>query len=187
MRARGAPLLLSCLLAFGCSLDYRGVMVATTMPENVPDTVLDDLTTTSVRGASAYFRIEAGHAETFGRKNETILTSVKFQEFDKNGKAVTEGSADRVVYHTDTRNAELSGNLKVYSSTEDAHVSADYLYWNDDDKTLQGRPGSVVVITKDSGSLIEGTGFSAEIRTRTVRFSGAVRGTWVGGSDDEGN
>jgi len=173
-------LLLSALA--GCSIDYRSAEIAQKLPENVPDTVLTDFTSTTMRGQLPYFRIQAQLAENFGKKNETILTDVQFQQFDKEGKIIAEGKANHAVYFTDTQNAELSGDLSMYSLSEHARFSADYLAWNNDDKTLTGKPDALVVIKKDSGSFLEGRGFRADTRTRSLQFSGGVQGTWVGDS-----
>ncbi len=167
----------------GCSIDYRSAEIAQKLPENVPDTVLTNFTSTTMRGQLPYFRIHAKSAESFGKKNETILTDVSFEEFDNKGKIVAEGKANHAVYFTDTQNAELSGDLSMYSLAEHARFSTDYLAWNNDDKTLTGKPHAVVIIRKDTGSFLEGRGFKADTRTRSLEFSDGVEGTWVGDSN----
>jgi len=184
-RAARAFVALSLILSAlaGCSIDYRSAEIAQKLPESVPDTVLTDFTSTTMRGQLPYFRIQAQSAETFGKKNETVLTDVQFQEFDKNGSVIAEGRAHHAVYYTDTQNAELSGDLNMYSLSEHARFSADSLAWNNDAKTLTGKPDALVVIKKDSGSFLEGRGFQADTRTRSFQFSGGVEGTWVGESN----
>lgn len=174
-----AALALTVLLG-GCSLDYKSAEVAQKLPANVPDTALTDFVSTTMRGDRPYFRVTAQTAETFAKKNETILTDVQFEEFDKEGKVVADGRANRAVYHTDTQNAELSGDLSLYSAAEKATFKTDYLSWNDHEKRLAGTPDGVVRITKESGSFLEGRGFTATTRTRSFEFEHGVEGRWVG-------
>ncbi len=167
----------------GCSLDYRSAEIAQKLPENVPDTVLSDFTSTTMRGQLPYFRIQAQSAETFEKKNETVLTNVQFEQFDSKGKIAAEGRANHAVYHTNTENAELSGDLSMYSVSEKARFTANYLAWNNEEKTLTGKPDALVVIRKDGGSFLQGRGFHADTRTRTLQFSDGVEGRWVGDSN----
>ena len=178
----GRELLLSAaglLVLAGCSLDYRGAGYSDKLSESTPDTVLYDFSTTTVHGSEPYFRIQASVASTYDKKNLTVLSGVKFEQFDSKGKVIASGTADSAVYHTDTENAELSGHIEMYSDTEKARISAVSLSWNNSAKTLTGKTDSIVSIVKNTGSGISGTGFEAELKTRTVKFSGNVHGKWV--------
>jgi LPS export ABC transporter protein LptC len=166
-------------LLFGCSLDYQSGKLASSRANDTPDTILYNFTTTSVRGKQPYFRIQAAEAETFDKKNITILTKIKFEEYDSDGKIIANGTADRAIYHSDTKNAELSGHLDVYSSQEKAKIETDFLSWNDEKHSLTGEPDVAVSILKDDGSKIQASGFEADLRTRTIRFSSDVQGTFV--------
>jgi LPS export ABC transporter protein LptC len=164
---------------FGCSLDYRGAGYDEKLAETTPDTVLYDFSTTSMHGKVPYIQVTAAKAETFEKKNLTILDGLRFTQFDSNGDVAASGSADHADYHTDSQDADLSGNIDVYSSQEHARITADWLSWDDDAKTLTGRADGTVAVKKDSGSSISGQGFEAELKTRTIKFSGGVRGSWV--------
>lgn len=179
MHSRAFALILLPLLLLGCSIDYRTGATSGKTAAETPDTVFYNFTTTSVHGSKPYFRIKAAEAETFNKKNITVLHRVSFQEFDSEGKVIAHGTADRVVYHTDTKNAELSGNLDLYSAQEKARITTSYLFWNDKAQTLTGKPGVPVTIVKNDGSRIAAKGFEADLRTRTIRFSSNVRGTFV--------
>lgn len=179
MRAKGALLAFLTMLLFGCSLDYHSAEAGGNSIGEIPDTILYNFTTNSVRGKQPYFRIKAAEAETFDKKNITIFTKVSFQEFNSAGKVVARGTADRAVYHADTKNAELSGNIDVYSTREKAQITTNYLFWNNDNKTLTGKPNVPVKIVKDDGSKIDGSGFDANLRTRSIQFSSNVRGSFV--------
>lgn len=178
MRGKGPLLLIVPLLLLGCSLDYHTGQ-ATGTSVSTPDTILYNFATTSVHGSKLYFKIEAAEAENFNKENLTVLKKVTFREYDAEGKVIAQGSADKAVYHTDTKNAELTGNIEMYSAQEKARITTDYLSWDNQTKTLTGKPGVTVTILKDDGSKIEAKGFEADLRTRSIKFSSDVRGTFV--------
>ena len=167
------------LMWSSCSLDYTDAILSENMSEEIPDSILYDFTHTSVRNGTPASRLHADRAEIYEKKNETRLHDVVFQEFDRDGTIVTEGRADYTLFDTETEDAELSGDLSFYSSKEEATVSTDYLYWNDEEKTLVGAPEAAVTIYKDSGTELSGVGFEADISTLSVNFDGPVQGTYV--------
>lgn len=162
-----------------CSLDYSDVYLTEAMAEEIPDSILENFSYTTVREGEPAYRLEADRAEFFDEKKTTYLEGVLFREFDGSGELLTEGSGDRAVYFTETENAELDGELRFYSAKEEATVTTDYLYWNNEEKILTGRPEGRVRIVEDSGSQIDGLGFEADVRTKSVDFSGRVTGTYI--------
>ena len=169
----------------GCSLDYSAVFVTESMSEELPDSILMEFTHTSVKNGLPVFRLSAGKAYIYNKKEETRLTDVLFQEYDDNGDVSTEGRADEAVFFTQTEDAEFWGNLLFYSTSEEASFSTAYLYWSDNEKTLKGQEDSLVLIQKDSGTEIRGTGFETEARTRIVTFAGSVSGSYVLEDEEE--
>lgn len=178
-------LLVFSLFAAGCSLDYSSVLVTDDMSEEIPDSILLEFSHTSVKNGLPMFRLYSGQAYIYNQKEETQLSEVVFQEFDSKGDLITEGKADRALFFTDTENAEFWGDLYFYSLAEEASFSTTYLYWNSEEKKLIGKEENQIVITRDTGTEIRGTGFEAEARSRTVHFSGAVIGSYVQEEDEE--
>ena len=78
----------------------------------------------------------------------------------------------------------MEGNLSIYSSWEKATFTTEYLFWDDEAKTLNGAEDAEVFIRKDDGTQLVGTDFEADIATRSVSFGGPVRGTYVSGEDE---
>lgn len=179
------PFFLSLLFTTGCSLDYEEGTIAEDISENIPNLVLFDVEQTLVSKGVPTYRVSAERGETFNKRNTTILFNVLFQELDTEGEVVTEGWADHVVFHTDTDNAELTGELSFYSSEEEAQIEADYLEWNDETQTLKGRPNETVSIREKSGSNVSGTGFVGEFSEKRVEFSGASSGEYIDEDDEE--
>ena len=122
---RALFLALAATIAVGCSLNDHAASYSTSLSQSTPNTVLYNFSTTTIRGKEPYFRIEAQRAETFDKKNVTMLEGVKFEEFNSQGKVIASGSADTAVYHTDTENAELSGHIQLYSDSEQARITAE--------------------------------------------------------------
>jgi hypothetical protein len=60
--------------------------------------------------------LTAARAETWNDAKQTILSDARFTEYDQAGAPATEGEARRVVFHSDTENAEVSGGVQVRSN-----------------------------------------------------------------------
>ena len=181
-RLRSAVLFCALCLAaglVGCSIDYKGASAEEQAPEGIPDTVATGLLHRVHKDGRLSLELEAARAETYNSKNTTILTDAHFVEFDDKGGAATEGSAARVVFHSDTEDADISGGVRVHSATEKGDVRADSLHWENKTKRLTAPPAEQVRIMKDDGTTLVGSGFSGDFLSRTVTFAGAVQGTYV--------
>jgi len=183
MRRTGLPrtwLVLVALAALGsCSLEYGETELAAEISEDTPDTILFQVRHTIVRDGSARFIVDAGRAETFSRQSRQYLSDVRFREIAADGETVTDGTADYAEYQTDTEDLELTGNLRFYSSEEDAWLTAEYLYWNSESRLLTSEPSEPVVLERGDGTTISGRGFVAEMARSIIRFEEGVSGTLV--------
>lgn len=181
-RARPKALLaVTCglFLLAGCSLDYKEAVAVEQEEENVPDTVAIGVVHKIHKDGRLSLQLEASRAESFDARNQTILTDAHFVEFNSKGETATEGSADRVVFHTDTENAEISGSVHVHSTIEKGDVTAESLAWENKTKILTAPAAETVRIVKDDGSSLSGSGFKGDFNKREVTFSGPVQGTYV--------
>ncbi len=172
-------------LLAGCSLDYQGAMGSETLSESVPEMIMEDFQHTSVRKGKPAFSLSAGRAESYEKKHETVLSSVSFTELDSAGEVLTEGSADHVVYFSDTENADISGNIQLRSVSEEATILADSLQWIDETRILSAGEDSAVIIRKDDGTEFGGKGFSGDFGTKTFVFSSDVKGTYILEEDED--
>jgi len=162
-----------------CSIDYKGASVEEQAPAGIPDTVAVGLLHRIHKDGRLSLELDAARAETYNAKNTTILTDAHFIEFDEKGGTATEGRARTVVYHSDTEDAEISGEVRVHSAAEKGEVRADTLHWENKTKRLTAPPTEQVHMRKDDGSSMTGSGFSGDFFSREVTFTGAVRGTYV--------
>lgn len=174
------------VLAFGaCSLDYDQVRVAEEISEDVPETIIYDFTHTVVRNGRRAFSIRADASQSFPDRNEQLMDGIYFVEFDTDEEVVTEGVADRAVLYTETENVEIYGSIEFYTKREESGLSADYLYWNNEDRVLTSDPDAPVTLERDDGSQVEGVGFRADMKYKTMSFDRDVSGVYVTEDEDE--
>jgi len=177
-RAKLLPLFIVFLFSLSCSLDYDEIEFAEKLGDNIPDNVIENFAYTSVNNGNIVFRLYAQRAETYSQKDKTILQDVIFREYNSDNKITTEGTAEKGIIHTDSDDAELSGSLIIYSADNEAEISADYLYWNDLEKTLSSSDNGNVKLIKDSGTEISGTGFKGDMKTKRFDFKSNVKGIY---------
>lgn len=175
------------LICAGCTFDYEEGRIAEDLDETVPETVLREFTQVRMYKGRPQYRVYGSRAETYGKKKETVAENVLFQEFGSEGEIVTEGSAERITYFTETENAELEGNLDFYSADEEAGIEGDYLYYNDEENTLSGKPEERIIMEKKDGSSLSGRGFAVNISEKEIRFSSGVEGIWVEEDEEDNN
>jgi LPS export ABC transporter protein LptC len=179
-RARLSAAIALCIaLLAGCSLDYQEAVAEEQAADNLPDTVAIGLVHKIHKDGRLSLQLEASRAESYNSRSQTVLTDAHFVEFDSSGGTATEGTASRVIFHTDTQNAEITGKVHVHSSTEKGDVTAESLSWENKTKMLTAPPAETVKITKDDGSSLSGSGFKGDFGRREVTFSGPVEGTYV--------
>lgn len=160
-------------------MEYDELKVVDKLGENIPDNIIENFSYTSVDNGSIIFQLYSQKAENYSQKNETILEKVVFREYNLQNIIVTEGTAERGLIHTDTDDAELTGSLIIYSTENKAEITADYLYWNNTDKTLRGSDNGSVKLQKDSGTRISGTGFTGDLKTKIFTFEKNVKGNYL--------
>jgi LPS export ABC transporter protein LptC len=169
----------------GCSMDYDQVRVAEEISADTPETIIMDFTHTVVRNGRRAFSIQAEVSRSFPERNEQLMEGIYFVEFDSEEEIVTEGIADRAVLFTDTENVEIYEDIEFYTVREEAGLSADYLFWNDEERTLTSRPDAEVTLRRDDGSSVGGHGFRADMKYKTMSFERDVQGVYVSEDDDE--
>lgn len=162
----------------GCRFDYEASMIAEDLDEEVPETILRNFSQVMVKDTVPTFFIEAEESMSYGKRKETVFKTVHFQEYDKEGHVVTDGKADNAKMFNETESVELWGNLDFYSDREEASLTGEYLFWNNEESTLTGKPDDTVRIVEKDGSKISGKGFSADSTTKSIRFESQVSGKW---------
>jgi LPS export ABC transporter protein LptC len=145
--------------------------------EELPTLVFTDYDHTLVVRGKRNFELKAARAEVYETSKKTVLTGVTFTEYDPDsGELLSLGKADSAIYHTDTKDAEFSGSVRLESKKQDAILQGEYLRWVDKDKRLEGRLDRTVTISRADGSRVSGAGFEAQARSRSFSFRESVEG-----------
>ena len=180
MRARVNALLLAAafLILSGCSFDYGDQDPSI---EGQPTAIFTDFTRSDVVKGKKSFVVSAEKAEYFDQENKIVLTNIAFSEYDTNtGSLRTKGESDRVVYFTESEDAEMTGFVSMYSAEEDAVFETDYLKYNGIHKTLEGRLDRTIMVRMGNGSWIRGAGFFADTVSRSFALRDGVEGRMIG-------
>jgi LPS export ABC transporter protein LptC len=180
---RRLPVLFALVLALGggCSLNYEEVRAGVTA--EVPDTIMNGFSHTVVSDGRIWVKMSAERAESYGQGKRIELAGVRLEEYDRQGRLVTRATADRVVYHNDSEDAELQGNIFLEAPEEKASLAAEDLSWVKDGKRLSS--DSSVRLARQNGSYLEGRGFQADFRRRRLEFRQGASGSYVE-EDDAG-
>lgn len=164
------------LLLYSCSLAGLASQVAAGEEEQ-PTAVFSDYAHTVVVRGRKNFVLKADKAQLFQTSKRTLLKGVTFSEYDPDtGELLSLGKADEAVYHTDTKDAEFSGSVRLESKRQDAVLQGEFLRWIDKDKKLEGRLDRTVTISRKDGSNVSGAGFEVDTRRRSFSFRESVEG-----------
>ena len=145
--------------------------------EEAPTAVFANYAHTLVVRGKRNFELKADRAELYDSSKRTVLSGVTFAEYDPDtGELLSLGKAESAVYHTDTKDAEFSGSVRLESKRQDAILRGEYLRWIDKDKRLEGRLDRTVTISRADGSSVSGAGFEADARKRAFSFKESVEG-----------
>ncbi len=178
--ALGAALLGSCRFNYGPAGAARNTSAS-------PTAVFVNYRHNVVTHGALSFRLTATRAETFDSEKKTVLQDVRFAEYDPDtGALVSRGRADSAVYHSDSVDADFSGDVRLESKRQDAILVGDSLHWDDKAKRLTGPLDRTVTISRSDGSFVSGAGFEAEALSRSFAFRGSVSGELVGKPATEG-
>jgi len=173
------------LLGGGCSLSYEEARAAEESAPEVPDTVMTGFTHTVITSGRVWVTMSAARAESYDRTRRIVLAEVRFREYDRQGNLATEAAADRAVYHSDTEDAEVTGNILIRTPEEKTSLSAESLAWVKEGRRLSSGPGQSVRLARENGSFLEGRGFRADFRRRRLEFTEGASGGYVE-QDDAG-
>lgn len=153
--------------------------MAEEISEEVPTTRLVNAEITAIRDGTLV--VTAGLLESYPKQDRQILEEITFLERGPDGEIRLEGRASRAVHHLDTDDIELQGEIYFHSAVEEASIESEFLYWDEEANILRSEPDGEVRLSEEDGTSIEGRGFRADGRRRTVSFAGGVEGVIVTG------
>lgn len=172
--ARAAAIAAAAACAASCSL---GMTESEKELPEAPYAVFVGYSHTVVVRGARNFVLKADKAELYDKSKKAVLSGVSFAEYDPDtGELLSQGTAEDAVYHTDTKDAEFSGSVRLESKRQDAILEGEKLSWSDKDKRLIGGLDRTVTIGREDGSRVSGAGFEADARDRSFSFRGGVSG-----------
>jgi hypothetical protein len=172
--------------AAGCSIDYREGQIAEELEDTLPNIRMLNLRHRVATKDRLMIDMSVRRSESFEAAKKIMLFGVEFREYGQAGEVTAEGRADMVVYHTDTKDAEIEGNIDIVSHKEEGGIRTQHLYWNDERRFLSSAPGEVTEIFDEDGSRFSGRGFEADIKRLIISFLETVDGDFVTGGEETG-
>jgi hypothetical protein len=172
-----------------CSIAYNNFQ---TDSSGVPEFLLETAVLTRYEDGKPSVRLEAGLFEQYQNDNAIYGSGTSFSVSSAEGEQTARGNCGLFSADTDTEIYTLFDSIRVESVRENFEIRASELKWSGDSGVLTSGQDTAVSIVRgknagDSGGgsnfSLSGTGFSANTRERTYRFSGAVTGTFVTGED----
>jgi LPS export ABC transporter protein LptC len=166
------------ILSITCSLDYSEADLSESFSEDIPDIIIEGYEAVEIRKNSPSLKIEAGKALFYNQKEETHLSDVDFYNY-KDNEITSHGRTENAILKMKSGDANMSGGILIESAEDESRLTAESLNWKDQEKTLtSGLDEKVQVIDKD-GSTLEGKGFSADIKSKSIIFEGEISGAFI--------
>ncbi|GHV75257.1 hypothetical protein AGMMS49942_00780 [Spirochaetia bacterium] len=176
-------LLLLSLFLPSCTFDYGEEVSA---GEDDPDIIMGDVDYVRVRDGDPVVRFQAELAERYDARQTMELREFSFEQFYDHGNGVNAtGRAGSALVELDSGNIQLGKSILIAVDSEDITIETDKLSWQDEKRVLAGNEIDAVNITRSDGTLFSGQGFTADVRSRTWTFSGAVEGIFVDKDEDK--
>lgn len=178
MNGPACALLLFALAA--CSFDYD------TPPErsDEPDLIMKDAEYVRIVNGNPEIRLEAEEVRRYESKHIMELDEFSFEQYNAAPEGYgkipgvnVRGGAGEARIETDTGNASLSGGVSMEVISEDMSFETAAISWQDKERILRA-PGKIQIGRSD-GTVLSGTGFSANTRSRSWELESAVEGTIV--------
>lgn len=156
-------------LFYGCA-PLADTTLLQELSENTPDLEIEEPQYVFIRNSARIVRVSAEAAEFFTSRKMQQFTNIAFIELDRNNNTLNSGSADSAIYSNDTGNFELFGNVVFQSVEQSATFESAYILWNETEQKLFGREEGVVVVTRLSGTRVEGQNLVADLANRVIEF-----------------
>jgi LPS export ABC transporter protein LptC len=170
-------LLASISLLLSCSFDYGSVESS---GEEQPEIVMHDVAYVRVENGEPMVQFNAEKAEQYEESRTMKLSNFSFIQFNQTeDEGNTVGFAGSGVINLDSKDVVLDEGVSIDAASEDMHISTETLHWTDKTKTLDAGGQNDVLIERPDGTLIHGSGFSADLRSRAWEFSGGISGNYV--------
>jgi LPS export ABC transporter protein LptC len=175
-------LILIVFFLLGCSFDYG---IPDPSAEEEPEIIMHDVEYVRVENGEPMVQFKAEKAEQYEESRTMKLSNFTFTQFNQGEEGKdTSGFAGSGVINLDSKDVMLDNEVYIDAASEDIQISTENLNWKDKTKQLDAGEEEVRVERPD-GTIIRGSGFSADLRTRTWEFSGGISGIYVHEEDED--
>lgn len=170
-------LVLFSLLIIACSFSYD------TYPQNEdnPNLIMENTEYVRIRNGNPEIRVHAEEIRHFEAKHTMELENFSFEQYNaapEGQEAIpginAYGKAVMASIETDTGNFFMKGGVSFTVVSEDFLMDTAEISWQDD-KRLLNAPGTVN-LKRSNGTIIQGTGLSVDVRSRSWEFESMVKG-----------
>lgn len=162
------------LLLVSCSFNYSELEENTS---RYPDLLMSDLDYVRVRDGKAVLRFQAETAARFEEEQLMRLQYLSFEQYSSDGVDAA-GQAGQADMELNTGNSRLDGAVNIVVPSEELSIETSALFWDDESNMLYGDKDASVLIKQSDGSILQGTGFFADVRRRSWSFDTAVSGSY---------
>lgn len=164
----------------GCSFNYTEGKRA---DEMVPDMILADVIAYRYENSELSIQLSARELEMYDTDEIWAGADVSFVQYDTKDSSVieAEGSAGFIIVNDSSEEYLLGKDAVFHLARDNFFLRASGLKWNKKEHTLSGPVDGDVVIEKEDGSLINGTGFTADTLQYSYSFNNSVQGLLVTG------
>ena len=165
-----------------CTLDYSGSNLIQDLSEEIPNTVIYKYKTVEVQNGKPVLEIKADIAEVYNSKEVTYLKNVEFYNY-KDKEVNNHGKSNSAILNMKSGDAQLSGAIVIESIKDETYLEAETLNWIDDEKILSSSHDDSVLVRDSDGSSLQGKGFSADIKRKSILFEGRTEGVYTTDED----
>lgn len=172
---------LSAVLFASCSFNYAEGLDG---EKTYPDMEMTGASLSRYEDSRLSLSLSAGMLEIYDADRVWAGSDVSLVQYKGDGSGQTESEASAGLVLIDDSNAtySLGGNVRFRLVKDDMLLLADDLRWEKSANRLSGTKSGEVEVSDGDGTVLRGTGFSADTMSREYRFDNPVSGEMVSGS-----
>lgn len=159
----------SFLLFTACSFAPENTLNST-RPADFPDMKLEN--TRYLLGLEGLqpIQIHAAIIEIYQESQQAFITEASFTQHDEQGHLIFSGTFGFAIIDTDTNNLVMSKGVYIENHQNIFTIEADQLDWDNEERIAIGERDTLVTLTLHEHDILQGTGFTGDLKTATFEF-----------------
>jgi LPS export ABC transporter protein LptC len=167
----------------GCSFNYDD---ESAKEFTLPEISFEKLDYTRVKDGHRLAHLTAEQGDQYDKKHIMEIKDYRFEQFERDTEKVdATGNGGSASIDMQSSDVDMTNDVTVKVDSEDYNLHATDLRWDDEEKHLSTGDETPVKVTRSNGTVVNGKGLSADVRSRTWTFRSGVDGTYVNDEDDE--